>query len=67
MKLVQSRFSVDRNIWAGSAKIGKHIIRQTGAAVQVTKNTNGDVLGHIPQQVQRLDINVVAWLRHAFF
>ena len=65
MELMQRRNLVNRNTRHRGLIIVEHIVCQAG--VPVTRNQYRDSLAHVPEQIQRLDIHIMAWLRHAFF
>ena len=65
VELVCGRNCVNRNARHCGTEIVEHIVRYVGTPV--TRNQERNALAHIPEQIQRLDVDVVAWLRHAFF
>ena len=65
VELVRGRNFVNRNARHRGTEIVEHIVRYVGTPV--TRNQEKNALAHTPEQIQRLDVDIVAWLRHAFF
>ena len=55
------------HIRAGGPEVCQHAPGQAGTTVLFAENLDRDTLRHAAQQVESLYIQVVAWLRHAFF
>ena len=58
---------VKLHIRAGCLEVCQHARCQAGTTVLFAENLDRDSLRHASQQVESLYIQVVAWLRHAFF